>query len=493
MKLLGVYDAAELGSKVTELMGVRAVKDDSTKVRVPDNYTNRIVLGETVEAIKTDRTLRNTENLYDYQIEDVQKMINCKAFLNRNKPGWGKTIEAIVAARELRAQKVLVIAPNPTIAQWESQFHTWWPDRQDVCVVQMTDAHLPVKICLVNPEKVVSAKLRNLFVNTIWDVLIVDEAHMLKNRKALRTKVIKSIPAHYRWALTGTPILRNPDDLWSILDFLNPQYAGGSYWNFVRYYCNVEQTYFGEKITGLTSNQQHVDTLHKLLNSISCYHAKRETEFGKTSIPVPLTMSKAQAKLYSNLKKLVFNELPDSLTIANGAVLVTRLLQATSAPALFDEKIIGIKFEWLLQFLEDNPTEKVVVYSRFERAISMLSDYLTEHKIYNLTYTGKISQASRNNNKSRFINNPEVRVLLGTIQAIGVGVDGLQKASHICVFLDKDFVPEMNNQCEDRLNRDGQKDEVLCYYLDCEKTWDKHVTKTNKMRMDDIKRLLKEG
>lgn len=493
MKLLGVYDVAQLGSKVAELMGAHVVKDDPTKIRVPDNYTNRIVLGKTLEASKTNKILSNTEKLYDYQIEDVQKMINSTAFLNRNKPGWGKTIEAIVAARELGSHKILVIAPNPTLLQWHEQFVKWWPEiSDDVTVVQLTDTKIQSRICIVNPEKVVSAKWRNVFVNTIWDVLIVDEAHMLKNRKALRTKVIKSIPSRYRWALTGTPILRNPDDLWSILDFLNPQYAGGSYWNFVRYYCKVEQTYFGEQIKGLTDNQEHVDRLHELLELISCYHAKRNTEFGKTSIPVPLAMGKAQTKLYSNIRKLVFAELPDTLSIANGAVLVTRLLQATSAPSMFDDKIVGVKFEWILQFLEDNPTEKLVVYSRFEKAISLLHEYLNDHSIESVMFTGKVSTQSRSYNKSKFISNESTRVLLGTIQAIGVGVDGLQKASHICVFLDKDFVPEMNNQCEDRLNRDGQTDEVLCYYLDCEKTWDKHVTQTNKMRMDDIKRLLKE-
>ena len=493
MSLLGVYEVAELGSKVAELLGAHAVKGNETKLRVPDNYTNRIVLGLPLHDTKERKVPHDTDKLFDYQIEDVTEMINSTAYLNRNKPGYGKTIEAIVAAKNLNAKRILVIAPNPTVHQWVTQFRTWWPERtEDVYEASMTDKAILHDICVVNPEKVVSAKLRNLFCNTTWNILIVDEAHMLKNRKSLRTKTIKNIPAYYRWALTGTPILRNPDDLWSILDFLNPKYAGGSYWNFVRYYCEVEQTYFGEQIKGLTKNQKHVDTLHTLLNAISCYHPERQTEFGKTSISVSLAMDKKQQKLYNNVKKLVYAELPDDLTIANGAVLVTRLLQVTSAPGMFDDKLVGIKFEWILQFLKDNPTEKIVVYSRFEKAISLLFQYLNDSGIRSVMYTGKVNGQLRAYNKSRFISDPETRVLLGTIQAVGVGVDGLQKASHICVFLDKDFVPEMNNQCEDRLNRIEQKEEVLCYYLDCEKSWDLRVTQTNKMRISDIKRLLKE-
>lgn len=493
MKLLGTFDVAELGGKVAELLGAHAVKDDSTKIRVPDNYTNRIVLGMPLEAIKNNRQIVYEENLYDYQIEDVQKMINCTGFLNRNKPGWGKTIEAIVAAKNLNARRILVIAPASTLRQWQVQFDKWWPERaSDVKIVQSKDTSLPGDICIVNPEKVVSAKFRNKFTSCIWDVLIVDEAHILKNRKSLRTKVIKTIPARFRWAMTGTPILRHVDDLWSILDFLNPQYAGGSYWNFVRYYCEVETTYFGEQIKGLTTNSAHVATLFNILSSISCYHAKRKTKHGKTSIPVTLTMEKQQAKLYSNVRKLVLSELPDEMTIANGAVLVTRLLQVTSAPSMFDPKITGVKFEWILDFLENNPDEKVVIYSRFERALSRLGDFLTKNGVRWVTFTGKVDRKLREKYKQDFIHDESLHVMLGTIQALGVGVDELQKAAHICIFIDKDFLPDINNQCEDRLNRDGQSEEVICYYLDCEKTWDLHVTKTNEMRMSDIRRLLQE-
>ena len=493
MNLLGTFDVAELGGKVAELLGAHAVKDGSTKVRVPDNYTNRIVLGKTLDAIKSGRAPSDTENLYDYQIEDVQKMINCTGFLNRNKPGYGKTIETIVAAKSLNAKRVLVIAPATTLRQWQVQFEKWWPERiNDTGVVQLTDTQLSYNICIMNPERVISSKFRNKITGCIWDVLIVDEAHMLKNRKSLRTKVIKTIPARFRWALTGTPILRHVDDLWSILDFLNPQYAGGSYWNFVRYYCEVETTYFGERIKGLTTNPAHVQTLFTLLSSISCYHPKRKTEHGKTSIPVTLTMSKQQAKLYNNVRKLVLSELPDDMTIANGAVLVTRLLQVTSAPSMFDPKITGVKFEWILQFLEDNPDEKVVIYSRFERALARLGDFLNKNGVRWVSFTGKVDRRLREKYKQDFIHDDSLHVMLGTIQALGVGVDELQRAAHICIFIDKDFLPDINNQCEDRLNRDGQSEEVMCYYLDCEKTWDLHVTKTNEMRMSDIRRLLQE-
>lgn len=465
------------------------------RVEPYDNYINRLVLGVKCNPEVPNRVneLAYSEGLYDYQIEDVLRMINCKGYLNRNKPGYGKTIETVMACRNLNAKSVLIVAPKSTLGQWEKAFKSWWPDRANDVVVIASPLRLEKdKIYLTNPERVVNTKTRNEFFKFRWDVLTVDEAHMIKNRDALRTKVLKGLCTDYRWALTGTPYLRNPDDLWSIFDFLNPQYAGGSYWNFVRYFCNVEQTFFGEEIKGLTKDPLRVKYLQDLLDLVSCYHPERITEHGKSKIMVELIMGKPQATAYKKVRTLVMNELPEDMTIPNGAVKVLRLMQLTSAPSIFYDRMYGVKFEWIQEFLENNPDEKIVVYSRFSEALTALAQYLRSKKIGCCMYTGKLSGADRDTQKQKFITDKNTRVMLGTIQAMGVGVDGLQQASHICVFLDKDFVPDINNQCEDRLNRIGQTQEVLCYYLDCRGTWDKHVTETNNLRISDIRRMLGE-
>lgn len=472
MQYLGTYALKDVGKRTIELMGMYSIKGDNSHIKIADNLVNRIIMGEDTDCVTKSpivfEELKFKDGLYDYQIEDVLKIVNSRGFLNRNKPGWGKTVEAVVAARNLDAKSILVVAPNPTLYQWEVHFRTWWPDRaNDIEYVKIGGELHKGKIMITNPEKIVSQKMRQKFRYFHFDVLIVDEAHILKNRTAQRTQIIKEIPATYRWAFTGTPILKNPDDLWSIYDFLNPRYLGVSYWNFVRYFCNVEMTYFGEQIRGLTSNPQHVSLLGDILERTSCYHKTRNLSCGKTVITVPLEMDKKQAALYKRVKKLVFEELPEDLTIANGAVLVTRLLQVTSAPSMFEESINGIKFNWILQFLENNPTEKIVVYSRYERVLKHFEQFLTKKKIQSVSYTGKIKQNIRQQNIEQFQEDENCRVMLGTIGALGVGVDGLQKASHICVFIDKDFSPEINRQCEDRLYRIGQTEEVICYYLDC--------------------------
>ena len=68
----------------------------------------------------------------------------------------------------------------------------------------------------------------------------------------------------------------------------------------------------------------------------------------------------------------------------------------------------------------------------------------------------------------------------------------MQNVCHVCVFIDRDPRPTINEQCEARLHRKGQTEKVLCYYLECAKTVDKHMDKLNNVRSDDLRTLLEE-
>lgn len=177
---------------------------------------------------------------------------------------------------------------------------------------------------------------------------------------------------------------------------------------------------------------------------------------------------------------------------------MARLLQTTSCPKVFyDPKkdkdttySVGVKFEYILDMLQHNPDLKIVVYSKYAQVVYKLREYLESHGVIVATYTGQLSEELRENEKACFINTGGCRVLAGTIDALGTGVDGLQTACHVCVFIDKDTRPTINEQCEARLHRTGQKETVLCYYLECENTIDEHVEKLNSIRTEDLRTLL---
>lgn len=491
-KYLRLYPEKDEHIVMARFLGARQERGQPY-VTVEDNLANRIILGRE-ESLPQVKPLRYPEKLKEYQINDVQKMIAAGNVLNRNPMGLGKTIEAIAAMRELNAASVLVVLPKIVGPQWRDQFFTWWPERsQDVVLYKGDKTKISEgNIVLINYEKLLNEATLNKLRMFRWDVLCADEAHKIKNRTSKRSTALKAIPANRRWALTGTPILNKPDDLWSILDFLDWRYAGISYWNFVNYFCEIKEDFWGRKPVGLTPIPARVDVLHNLLDRVGVYNALSVAQ-GKTRNVVKLEMTPKQKKLYKNMRDLVLDELPENAQIANGAVLTIRLVQTTSWPGLFIPGEIGPKFEWILCMCEDYPERKLVVFTRFEKTAHALGKYLTLNNISSVQLTGAIPDRLREGSRQDFIRNSSVQVLIGTIAAMGQGTDGLQEVCNYCVFIERDWSPEIMDQCEDRLNRYGQKYPVFSYVLECEHSFDQYVGKINQHKADDIREALKNG
>ena len=460
-------------------------------VTVENNVVNNILLGRDV-APKEYAPLHADEGvLKEYQVRDVQKMVKVGNILNRNPMGLGKTVEAIMTMRELDIDSGLIVLPKIVGPQWRSQVVRWWPERaQDVVLYDNNNVKVQKgDIVIINYEKLLNETTLNKLRMFQWDIVVADEAHRIKSPKSQRTLALKAIPSQLRVALTGTPILNKPDDLWSILHFLDWRYSGISYWNFVNYFCEVQEGFWGRKIVGLTKAPSRIAVLNTLLERVSVYNPL-EVAQGKTREVVKLEMTPKQRKLYKDMKNLVLDELPENASIANGAVLTIRLIQATSWPGLFIEGEYGPKFEWILNTCKDNPEEKFVIFTRFEKTASGLREYLIKNGVRSVQLTGAVDDRQREINKNTFIKDKGCQLLIGTIAAMGQGTDGLQEVSHVCIFIDRDWSPEIMNQCEDRLNRFGQKYPVQSYVLECEKSFDQYVGKINQHKASDIREAL---
>lgn len=477
----------------SRFLGYKCSKNEPY-ITVEHNIVNDIILGRFDNCIiqtSEEVSITCTESLESYQIEDVRKMVELKNVLNRNPMGLGKTVEAIRTMKHLKISNALIVAPKIILSQWQEQFKKWWPEKGDDIIVY-ADNHVKINsnnIVIINYEKLLNITTLNKLCMFSWDILCVDEAHKIKNPKSKRTIAIKTIPARKRIALTGTPILNRPDDLWSLLHFLDPYYSGISYWNFTNYFCDIKEDLWGRKPQGLTTNPYKIKLLTQVLQAISVYNTINVAQ-GKTREIVALKMSKVQAKLYKDMKNLVLDELPENATIANGAVLTTRVIQVTSWPGLFIENENGPKFEWICEVCENNPDEKFVVYTRFEKTSAGLHRYLRKYGIQSVQLTGSVTERQRVQNKEQFIQDKDTQVLIGTIAAMGTGTDGLQQVSHICIFIERDWSPEIMNQCEDRLNRKGQQSRVISYILECEKSFDQKVGRINIHKAEDIKEAL---
>ena len=470
------------------LLGWRQRKKDAFII-AEDNLINRLVLGMSVTEVieRNVSRIANTDGLQPFQVKDIDKMMGLQHCLNANPMGLGKTVETVRYLAANNPKTALIVCPKIIRTQWKDQLERWGNLKAEIYDGQQNVAP---GIWIINYDKLRNEKTLMKFKEFQWEFLILDEAHKIKSRRAQQTQAVKNIPAAHRVALTGTPILRYVDDLWSILNFLDPQYACNSYHTFVDYFCGQQQTPWGPKIVGMTKNPNKIALLNALLDFISVRNAMK-VGAGKTREIVRLPMTKKQRELYKKEKQLLLDELPENCTIANGAVLTIRLMQTTSWPGLFEPGEHGPKFEWVLEMCKNNPTEKIVVFSVFERTATALKLFLEDNGIHASTITGKQKAETNEKSRSTFIEGNS-QVLIGTIGAMGQGYDGLQEVSHTLIFVDRDWSPEILKQAEDRLNRMGQKKMVNIYYLECQGSFDQHVGRINFNKADDIRRALND-
>lgn len=470
------------------LMGWRQRKDDPWIV-AEDNLVNRIVLNRELELMQGMPPLMMDERLEDYQRQDVNVMCRLKHCLNANPMGLGKTVEAIMALSCMGAETICIVVPKIIRQQWADQIKRWWGRDAEIFEKQTTLE--PGKIYIVNYDKLRNEKILAKFRRFRWDCLVLDEAHKIKNRTSKQAIAVKLIPCARRMALTGTPILRYVDDLWSLLNFLGEEYSGKSYWAFVDYFCEVEKTPWGNKIVGTTYDPYRQTILRELLSLFMIRHESIEVAYGKTKETVRLPMTKSQRDLYRKERQLLLDQLPENCTISNGAVLTMRLRQTTSWPGLFIEDEPGPKFEWILEQCENNPNEQFVVFTVFEQTASALSQWLFNKGVRAVSITGKKTDYENEMSKAVFLKS-KAQVLIGTIGAMGQGYDELQHVSRTVIFVDRDWSPEIMNQAEERLHRMGQKQLVRVYYLECQGSFDQSVGRINANKSEGIRRALEQ-
>ena len=472
----------------TELLLGWRQRKGSPWIVAENNIVNRIVLGLPIKLQMTHYPPQYTDRLESYQIADVDKALGLQHYLNANPMGLGKTPETVRYLKEKNARTALIVTPKIIRHQWQNQLKVWGDFESEIYEGQKV---VTEGIWIVNYDKLRNEKTRLKFRRFQWEYLILDEAHKIKSRNSQQTKAVKELPAAHRIALTGTPILRYVDDLWSILNFLDESYSGISYWTFRDYFCEMQHTPWGDRIVGLTRNPAKVVILNQLMSFVSIRNNAVEVAKGKSRETILLPMTKKQRELYRKEKDLLLDQLPDTLTIANGAVLTLRLMQTTSWPGLYIENEPGPKFEWILETCNNNPKEKFVVFSVFEKTISALVKYLNDNDVSAVSITGKNKAEDNELNKRLFVDKG-VQVLAGTIGSMGQGYDELQHVCRLGIVIDRDWSPEIMEQAEDRLHRKGQNNPVCIYYLECQGSFDQHVGRVNRNKAEDIREALND-
>jgi SNF2-related domain/Helicase conserved C-terminal domain len=203
-----------------------------------------------------------------YQRGGIAYACSHKDTLFGDEMGLGKSVEAVGAFNaDASAKTALVICPASLKLNWQREWVKWDVKHSSIAIISPGQKQRPsADVVIINYDML--RKYREQLRKREWDMLIVDEAHYLKNGKTSRTKEvlgskrekIEPLKAKRRLFLTGTPIVNRPKELWTLIEALSPEFEK-SFMSYAMKYCDAHQTRFGWDFNGASRLDELQDRL----------------------------------------------------------------------------------------------------------------------------------------------------------------------------------------------------------------------------------------
>jgi len=370
--------------------------------------------------------------------------------------GLGKTLTTLWYTQRRERWPALVVCPSTLKWVWEREARRIGID--DVAVIQGRGAlgeSLPgTKLTIINYDVLSYWKKRLTKKNL--GMLIFDECQFLKNHTAKRTKAARSISRKSRrlLALSGTPILNRPIELWPVLNMIDP-IRFNSRFRFAQRYCDPKSNGFGMDYSG-ASNIEELNEL--LLDSVMIRKRKLEVikelpQKMRQVVPIdmenPIEYERADDDFIGWLQEVS----PDKVQGAKKAKAVVKVGELLRLAARLKLKAT---IEWVNNFLEDG--DKIVLFARHKFVIKELHNAFHKSVVVDGSVTGKRRMAAVDKFQKGNAN-----VLIGQIDAAGVGLT-LTAAADVA-FIELPWQPGAVTQAEDRCWRIGQDRTVWIHYL----------------------------
>lgn len=446
------------------------------------------------------------ETLFPYQQEGAAFLAAHDQALLGDEMGLGKSAQAVTACDIVGAQQILVVCPAAVRVNWSREFYRFSPlEREWFIIPNARGRPLPRGVTIVSFDMLATnEKLRYAIKNLSWDVVIIDEAHYLKERAAKRTKALYGHAQHKGiihsckrvWRLTGTPAPNDASELYTHLK--SAGVAKQSYWDFVFEFCEGFDSSYGYKITG----HKNVPKLKSLLAQIMLRRKKEDVMSQLPPITFQqVTVERSQVQLdpyfYENWRPIGATQFMKNMENTDKAVKVAlktlegahgqgatvndrvKILESLAPSTATLRRYIGLaKLPRALEILEaeliENPKLKLVLFAVHKDVIECSREKLRKYGA--VTLYGGTPAEKRQQNIDKFMNDPKCRVFIGNITAAGTGIT-LTSANEV-VFLEQSWTPSDNAQAAMRCHRIGQTRPVRVRFISCAGSVDEDVSRT---------------
>ena len=451
---------------------------EKPEVKVPDNFN-----------FKT--------NPYDHQIVGFNYGLQNDRWLLGDEMGLGKTkqvIDIAVAKKLIKGYKhcLIVCGVNGLKWNWRNEVYTHSNESayilgqkvkgnkisigsnkdklNDVKNLSSINSYFIITNVETLRDEVINEELQKLCKDGTIGMIAFDECHKAKNPTTQQGKGILKLQAETMIAMTGTPLMNNPMDLYIILKWLG--YEKHAFYSFKKHYC-VMGGFGGYEIVGY----KNLDELQEQLDNIMLRRKKEEVLNlpEKTYIEEYVEMSPAQKKIYNEVTNEIKDNI-DQISIApNPLAELIRMRQATGFTGILSSTVQESakldRMEELVEEAKENG-KKVVIFSNWTQMTDVIYTRLTTKGFRIAQITGETPDAQRQSIVENF-QTGRYDAIIGTSGAMGTGLT--LTAGTVEIFLDEPWNMALKEQCVDRCHRIGQKDNLTIYTLMCKDTIDERI------------------
>ena len=446
---------------------------------------------------------------YKHQLTALEKSWNKENFAYFMEMGTGKTkvlIDNIAMLYDKgKIDGALIIAPKGVVKTWyEQELPTHLPNHiENVTVLwqpnitktqrekleSLFEIETAFHILIMNVESLSTdkgVKFASKFVNSHKTLMAIDESTTIKTPTAKRTKNIIGIGklAKYKRILTGSPITKNPLDLYTQCEFLDPWLLDfTSYYAFRNRYAEMKTMHIHGRSIQVISEFKNLGELSETVKNFS-YRVLKEDCLDlpdKIFIKRHVSLTPDQKKIYEQMKKAAMAVLEGKVTTTMTVLTqLMRLHQITCGHFIADDgstqSVDSNRLNELMNILEETEG-KAIIWANYQLSVGeiiqrIIKEYGEDSYVH---YYGLTPQEDRQDFIRKFQNDPKCRFLIGTPQTGGYGITLTQ--ANTVIYYSNSYDLEKRLQSEDRAHRIGQKKPVTYVDLIAEDTVDEKIVK----------------
>lgn len=421
-----------------------------------DFYLPKASLLKKEKQVEIDYEKYSVRPPMDHQKLAIEKLVANERFILADDMGLGKTTSTVIASLESGSKKILVICPASLKINWYREIQNY-TDRS-ISIVEGKKWE-SADFVIVNYDIIKnfhdSENVENsVIVKENFDLVIIDEAHYIQNKKAARTQLCNDVANKIGkvWLLTGTPLTSRPINYFNLLELVDSPVAQ-NWMAYVRRYCDGFQFRAGNRKIWNVNGSSNLEELRDRTQHTILRRLKEEILDLPDKIITPIYLD-LKSDTYKALMGEYFDWYRNNEESKSLALQFSKLMKVRQ---IISQEKIKNTIEIANSSIDQE--KKVIIFTNFTDTLNQFVDYFKKDCVY---LDGSCSKNQRQESVDRFQNDDKVKVFVGNLKAAGVGIT--LTAAEVVIMNDLSFVPSDHSQAEDRAYRIGQNKGVSIYY-----------------------------